>query len=236
MLNAVQYLDHQDAAFPSPGQALEEPNGLLAIGGDLSPSRLLQAYRHGIFPWFNDGDPILWWSPDPRAVFAPDGITPSRSTRKRARRLGWHYTVNQAFEQVIAHCAGPRASDNSTWICPPMRQAYLNLHRLNLAHSIEVWEQNTLIGGLYGVSVGGVFCGESMFHIRTDASKAAFWALAIECQRLGVEMIDAQIINPHLLSLGAKSISRDTFLHQLAELRDKRVDWAHWQTEGRFDV
>ncbi|GAA5188139.1 leucyl/phenylalanyl-tRNA--protein transferase [Ferrimonas gelatinilytica] len=229
MLNAVEYLDHPDADFPSPQQALEEPNGLLAIGGDLSPGRLLHAYRNGIFPWFNDGDPILWWSPNPRAVFDLSSLKISRSTQRSARRGQWHYSVNQAFEAVIAACAEPRNGDPSTWICTPMRQAYLQLHRLGHAHSIEVWHQSRLIGGLYGVGVGGVFCGESMFHRCTDASKAAVWALSREAKVLGVELIDAQILNPHLIALGAQSVSRSQFLERLTQLRNRPVPWSNWR-------
>ncbi|SHG84085.1 leucyl/phenylalanyl-tRNA--protein transferase [Ferrimonas marina] len=237
MLNAVQYLDYRDAPFPPPQQALQEPNGLLAIGGDLSPKRLVRAYRNGIFPWFNDGDPILWWSPDPRAVFYPDQYQVSKSTRRSIRRNGWHFSVNQAFEQVISACAAPRGGEQGTWICAPMRQAYLHLHQLGFAHSIEVWQEQELIGGLYGLGIGAVFCGESMFHRRTDASKAAFFALSSELRRLGVAMIDAQIENDHLRSLGAQVLGRDAFLSQLQRHRDSEVAWAQWRTEqGEWDV
>lgn len=237
MLNAVEYLDHPDADFPAPNQALEEPNGLLAIGGDLSPSRLLQAYGSGIFPWFNEGDPILWWSPDPRAIFDIAQLKISRSTRRSVRRGQWHYSVNHAFEAVIAACAEPRNGDPSTWICTPMRQAYLQLHRLGHAHSVEVWHRSTLIGGLYGVGIGGVFCGESMFHRCTDASKAALWALGREADRLGVTLIDAQILNPHLIALGAQSMSRNDFLNRLTQLKSQPVPWAHWhRPPGSFDA
>ncbi|WP_298440266.1 leucyl/phenylalanyl-tRNA--protein transferase [uncultured Ferrimonas sp.] len=229
MLNAIQYLDYHQEGFPSPDYALADPDGLLAVGGDLAPARLVDAYRHGIFPWFNPGDPILWWCPKQRAVFTPAEIHLSRSTRRVARKFDYHYSVNQAFEQVINACAAPRGDDAGTWISPAMIQAYQQLHQLGHAHSLEIWQDQQLVGGIYGISVGGVFCGESMFHSQTGASKLALYLLGQHCQQLGAELIDAQIDNPHLRSLGATMISRHHFLEQVHALRDAPIAWANWQ-------
>ncbi|MBY6185596.1 leucyl/phenylalanyl-tRNA--protein transferase [Marinobacter hydrocarbonoclasticus] len=237
MVSAVSYLNQHAQWFPPASQALEDPNGLLAIGGDLSPDRLLHAYRNGIFPWFNPGDPILWWSPDPRAVFDLPGPPPSRSLRKIIRQKGWQFSINHAFDRVIAACAEPRANQDGTWISPQMRQAYNALHRMGHAHSIEVWEGDELIGGLYGLCIGAVFCGESMFHRRSNASKAAFWALNQHFSHLGGKMIDAQVPNEHLIRLGAAMIPRARFLERLHALRDCPLSGNGWQPRrGDFDV
>ncbi|MBY5991685.1 leucyl/phenylalanyl-tRNA--protein transferase [Ferrimonas balearica] len=236
-MNAVSYLNQQAQWFPPAHQALEDPNGLLAIGGDLSQSRLLCAYRNGIFPWFNPGDPILWWSPDPRAVFDVSQMRPARSLKKAVRQGSWHFSVNQAFDEVITACAAPRADQEGTWIGPEMQQAYRDLHRSGHAHSIEVWDNDTLIGGLYGLAIGGVFCGESMFHRRSNASKAAFWALSEVLRGYGAALIDAQVPNDHLMRLGATLLERPAFLARLGQLRDKPVPASAWQPrQGAFDV
>lgn len=215
-----------DTGFPDPERALTAPPGLLALGGDLSPARLRLAYQRGIFPWFGEDDPILWWSPDPRCVIAPDRFQPSRSLRQQLRRGGWRITTDQAFAEVIRACAAPRAYADSTWISADIIAGYTALHALGEAHSVEVWHDDELAGGLYGVGVGRLFCGESMFSRRTDASKLAFWAL----MRLGaawrLPLIDCQLENSHLLSLGAVMVSRRDYLGCLAAVRDLPApDW-----------
>lgn len=205
-------LAQDDTRFPAPELALAEPNGLLAVGGDLSPQRLLTAYRHGIFPWYSAGEPILWWSPDPRAVFFPEQVTPSRSLRKVLRRADYTVTLDQAFEQVIAACAGPRLHHDGTWIVPEMQQAYIRLHRLGFAHSVECWHEGALVGGLYGVSLGRVFFGESMFSRRADASKVAFAHFVRQLRAWGYPLVDSQVGNDHTAMLGAREIPREEYL------------------------
>ncbi len=204
--------DSDPAHFPDPGYALEEPNGLLAVGGDLSPARLLNAYRQGIFPWFSEGQPILWWSPDPRAVLIPDQFRPSRSLRKNLRKHPFRVTLDTAFAEVIEACSEPRKDGAGTWITEEMKQAYAQLHRIGFAHSVECWEGDMLVGGLYGVSMGKVFFGESMFSRRTDASKIGFAHLVEQLKEWGFGLIDGQVSSGHLASLGAKDIPRDEFL------------------------
>ena len=203
-------------AFPDARLALDRPNGLLAVGGDLGPQRLLHAYRHGIFPWFSEGQPILWWSPDPRAVLWPDALRVSRTLRRRLRRGTFRITTDTAFDQVVRACAAPRPGQDGTWITGEMAAAYGRLHRAGQAHSIESWDGAALTGGLYGVAIGRVFFGESMFSRAADASKAA---LAHLCT-LGFELIDCQIPNPHLARLGAVEMDRRRFLALLDTLCD----------------
>ena len=200
------------AQFPDPVYALEEPNGLLAVGGDLSPARLLNAYRQGIFPWYSDDQPILWWSPDPRAVLFPDQFTPSRSLRKTLRKRPFRVTLDNAFAAVIEACSEPRSDDAGTWITDEMKQAYLQLHHIGFAHSVECWEGDALVGGLYGVSMGKVFFGESMFTRRTDASKVGFAHLVEQLKDWEFGLIDCQVHSGHLASLGAEDIPREEFL------------------------
>lgn len=204
--------DSDPAHFPDPGYALEEPNGLLAVGGDLSPARLLNAYRQGIFPWFSEGQPILWWSPDPRAVLIPDQFRPSRSLRKSLRKRPFRVSLDTAFAEVIEACSKPRKDGAGTWITEEMKQAYAQLHRIGFAHSVECWEGDMLVGGLYGVSMGKVFFGESMFSRLTDASKIGFAHLVEQLKEWGFGLIDCQVSSGHLASLGAKDIPRDEFL------------------------
>ncbi|GAB6263188.1 leucyl/phenylalanyl-tRNA--protein transferase [Photobacterium sp. R1] len=211
-------LDQVDLEFPHPNTALEDPNGLLAFGGDLSPQRLIHAYQQGIFPWYAEGEPLLWWSPSPRAVILPDVFQPSKSLKKFFRKSGYQVTLNHACHQVIEQCAYSRGPD-ATWITPAMIQAYKNLHQLGHCHSVEVWLQGQLIGGLYGISVGAVFCGESMFSLADNASKIALWHFCRHFSAHGGKLIDCQIMNPHLNSLGAREIDRDAFLQSLAHLR-----------------
>ena len=201
-------------AFPDPRFALDEPNGLLAAGGDLGPERLLCAYRRGIFPWFSEGQPILWWSPDPRAVLWPETLHVSRSLRRTQRRAQFTVSTDTAFDRVVRECAAPRPGRESTWITPGMAAAYGRLHRAGHAHSIECWREDDLAGGLYGVAIGRVFFGESMFSRAADASKIA---LAHLCT-LGFGLIDCQIPNAHLARLGAVEMSRRRFLALLGEL------------------
>jgi leucyl/phenylalanyl-tRNA--protein transferase len=218
-VKSITWLSPQDAPewFPPLEQALEEPAGLLAAGGDLSPQRLLAAYRRGIFPWYSPGQPVLWWSPDPRAVLFPDEFHCSRSLAKRLRRGGLEASLDRDFAAVIDGCAAPRAASPGTWITAEMRAAYLLLYRLGTAHSIEISHGGVLIGGLYGVRLGGVFFGESMFSRERDASKAALAHLVAVCQRNGLAVIDCQLPSRHLLSLGARTIPRSQFQALLRE-------------------
>ncbi len=203
------------ASFPPVSQALDEPNGLLAVGGDLSPQRLLEAYRRGIFPWYSEGQPILWWSPDPRLVLFPSELRISRSLRKVINKGMFRITVDQAFPEVISACAGPREGEPGTWITSPMREAYLQLHRLGWARSVEAWHEGRLVGGLYGVAIGQVFFGESMFYRMANASKVAFVTFVEQLREGGCALIDCQVTTPHLLSLGAREISRTEFVENL---------------------
>ncbi|WP_119968290.1 leucyl/phenylalanyl-tRNA--protein transferase [Shewanella japonica] len=235
-MNSLSYLNHLPQ-FPDPMQALDEPNGLLAVGGDLSPTRLVEAYYQGIFPWFNDDDPILWWSPHPRAVFTPQAQPLNKTMRKCLKKSTWRFTINHAFAEVIKACSEPRASEQGTWISSDIQNAYIKLHSLGKAHSIEVWDDKTLVGGLYGIAVGSVFCGESMFHRQTNASKAAFAMLNQHIAKHGFKLIDAQIMNPHLENLGAKPVPRNEFLQTLKQLRNQVIDNQAWVTqEVYFDI
>jgi len=205
-------------AFPPLKHALEQPNGLLALGGDLSPARLLEAYRHGIFPWFNAEDPILWWSPDPRMVLIPNEFKISQSLRKVLRKDNYEVRIDTAFEQVMRACASPRDGQEGTWIVEDIVSAYCELHRLGYAHSVETWINGTLVGGLYGIALGKMFYGESMFSRHTDASKIAIAHLAKQLGLWQFGMIDCQMSTPHLSSLGAHEIPRSAFATRLQEL------------------
>jgi leucyl/phenylalanyl-tRNA--protein transferase len=207
-----------DEPFPPVEQALAAPNGLLAAGADLSVPRLLAAYRRGIFPWFDEGDPVLWWSPDPRMVLFLDRLRVSRSLARVLRRARWRVTADMGFGEVVAGCAAARDGSPGTWILPQMRDAYARLAREGLAHSVEVWEDDALVGGLYGVAVGRMFFGESMFSRRNDASKVALATLAAQLARWEFELIDCQMSTPHLASLGAEEIPRAEFLAHVARL------------------
>ncbi|HEX4909292.1 MAG TPA: leucyl/phenylalanyl-tRNA--protein transferase [Permianibacter sp.] len=208
-------------ALPAAETALRDPNGLLAIGGDLSVERLTEAYRNGIFPWFSDGDPILWWSPDPRAVFLLDQLRAPASLRRFFRKSGWRLTRNTAFESVIRRCAEtPRTGQAGTWITEAMIAAYIRLHRHGLAHSVEVWDGDSLVGGVYGIAMGQLFFGESMFSARSNGSKVALFTLAAHLQRHGYVLLDSQVPNPHTTSLGASAMPRQAFLTLLRAHRD----------------
>jgi len=213
----IPWLEH-DTPFPPVQSALEHPNGLLAAGGDLSSGRLLDAYRHGIFPWFSEGDPILWWSPDPRMILFPAELKISRSLGKTLRNRFYEARFDSAFDEVIAGCAAPRKGEAGTWICEAMIEAYRRLHRLGYAHSVEIWIDGNLAGGLYGVAVGRVFFGESMFSRARDASKIALAALVAHLKSAGFGLIDCQMRTRHLESLGAREIPRRRFSRLLEEL------------------
>ena len=202
--------------FPDVALALAEPNGLLAFGGDLHPERLLAAYRSGIFPWYSRGEPILWWSPDPRTVFDTHAFALPRRLRRDLRKSAWTLHADSDFAAVIDACAhAPRPGQHGTWITPEMRAAYLELHRLGHAHSVEVRDGARLVGGIYGVMAGGVFAGESMFSAATGGSKVALAALCRVLAGWGVAVLDAQVENPHLSSLGATALPRADYLRWL---------------------
>ncbi|WP_457668325.1 leucyl/phenylalanyl-tRNA--protein transferase [Thiolapillus sp.] len=203
--------------FPDPSLAETDPDGLLAVGGDLAPERIVQAYRQGIFPWYGEDQPILWWSPDPRMVLFPDDLHVSRSLAKELRRKRFRVTFDLAFDQVIEACAQPRKDEPGTWLTPEMIVAYRALHQLGIAHSVEVWQDGELMGGLYGNALGSVFFGESMFSRISNASKVAFVCLVRSLSRSGYRLIDCQVFTPHLQSLGADLIPRERFLSLLNE-------------------
>ena len=223
-MSQLAWLDPDNLAFPSPATAAKEPDGLLAVGGDLRPDRLLTAYRQGIFPWYEDGGPLLWWSPDPRMVIEPADVHVSRSMKRLIRQRRYQVTMDQAFPEVIEQCSAlrrtvygsPDVDDGSgTWITTDMIHAYCTLHRLGYAHSVEVWASGDLVGGLYGISLGRMFFGESMFSVQPDTSKLAFITLARQLQQWQFSLIDCQLPTDHLYSLGAAPIPRRQFLKVL---------------------
>lgn len=221
-MSGIAWLQKTDPAeaMPPTSHALREPNGLLAVGGALTPEWLIHAYRHGVFPWFSAEQPILWWAPDPRAVLLPSEFRISRSLARSIRNRGYVTRIDTAFEAVVEACAGPRRGMAGTWITDDMREAYAALHRRGLAHSIETWHESRLVGGLYGVALGRIFFGESMFTRARDASKVALAHLMRECQRLDVPLIDCQLPSPHLTSLGSRNLPRAEFESRLAGLVD----------------
>ena len=223
---------HIPTFFPPVETALREPNGLLAMGGDLSLARLLDAYRHGIFPWFNPGEPILWWSPDPRMVLVPGEVRVTRSLAKRIRNAGFELRVDTAFVDVMRGCAAPREESGGTWISPVMIAAYTRLFDAGYAHSIETWRDGRLVGGLYGVAIGRMFYGESMFSREPDASKVALVRLARQLEQWEFGLIDCQMETAHLASLGARTMPRTTFTTRLAEL----VNLPHRSGPWTFDI
>ncbi len=226
----------EEIVFPNP--RLARSDGLLAVGGDLTRERLLLAYRRGIFPWFSAGEPILWWSPNPRLLLFPGRMHVSRSLARTLRRGRFTFTMDRAFPRVMELCGKLREEEGpGTWITPDMLEAYTGLHAAGLAHSVETWEAGELVGGLYGVSLGRCFFGESMFHLSPDASKAALAALSGQLAQWGFHFIDCQMITPHLLSLGAMPVARNDFLtlleHSLS-LPDRRGKWAFAQVTDRI--
>lgn len=218
--------------FPPLETALAKPNGLLAAGGDLSPERLVEAYRHGIFPWFNENDTILWWSPDPRMVLFPSELRISRSLSKMLRKKNYEIRFDTDFSQVIHACAAPRKGQSGTWIHSDMISAYTLLHEMGLAHSVETWIDNKLVGGLYGVAQGKMFFGESMFSRIHDTSKIAFIHLVKQLERWGFTMIDCQIKSAHLASFGAREIPREKFSQILKELVNYPNQIKKWQFDN----
>ncbi|ORU93285.1 MAG: leucyl/phenylalanyl-tRNA--protein transferase [Cycloclasticus sp. symbiont of Poecilosclerida sp. N] len=223
-------LDDDTTPFPELSTALDNPNGLLAAGGSLKPARLLNAYRRGIFPWFEDGQPILWWSPDPRMVLSPAEFRVSRSLKKAISKNLFNCTFDTAFSEVISACSEPREGQDGTWITSSMIQAYEALFERGDAHSIEVWSGDTLAGGLYGVGVGQVFFGESMFSRESNASKIGFIFLCESLANWGYQLIDCQVQSKHLAALGAETISRDDFTSRLDVFCDQKTLNNSWSS------
>lgn len=234
MLDLPQLGMEPDAPFPPTDTALEVPNGLLAWGGDLDPKRLLAAYARGIFPWYTYGQPLLWWSPAPRCVIFPSDIHLSRRTRRRFNTGRFKLTADTACRDVIEACALPRHGETGTWITNEMQRAFIELHKRGHAHSVEVWQDDQLAGGIYGLAIGRIFFGESMFSKRTDASKVALIALCQELVRRGYTLLDCQILNPHLVRMGAVEISRSEFESRLAHGVSVVRDPVSWT--GNFNV
>ncbi|NIR60183.1 MAG: leucyl/phenylalanyl-tRNA--protein transferase [Gammaproteobacteria bacterium] len=237
-MSALHWIDPQDeeTPFPPVELALREPDGLLAVGGSLSTRRLLAAYRQGIFPWYSEGQPVMWWSPDPRAVLFPDHIRVSRSLRKRLRRGDYEVRCDTAFREVVRSCAAPRPGQDGTWITAAMADAFGRLHRQGYAHSVEVRQGAALVGGLYGVAIGRVFFGESMFSRRSDASKVALVHLARQLQAWGFALIDCQVHSEHLASLGAVAIPRRRFTRLLARACYEPGRAAPWRLDPELPV
>lgn len=229
-MTAIAFLHPDDPPdhFPDPVGAATEPDGLLAIGGDLAPERLLAAYRRGIFPWYEEGQPILWWSPDPRAILLPGELHVSRSLRRTLRSDRYRVSVDLAFGRVIAACASTRAAAG-TWLSPEMCSAYLRLHELGHAHAVETWRGPELVGGLYGIALGGVFFGESMFSLETDASKVALVHLVRLAEKRGMKLIDCQVATGHLASLGSQLVPREEFLQAVRMLTAAPVPSGSWR-------
>jgi leucyl/phenylalanyl-tRNA--protein transferase len=224
--------------FPQPADALHQPDGLLAHGGDLSPTRFLNAYRNGIFPWFSENQPILWWSPSQRAVFRSDGVRLASRLRRQLRNSGWRVRADTAFTAVVAGCAAPRTGQSGgTWITAGMQAAYLELYHLGHAHSIEVFDRERLVGGLFGLSFGHLFCGDSMYSVESGASSLALAALALRLRGWGWPLIDAQVPNAHTRRLGVETWPRQAYLAALASLRDRPSQPGPWQARfGELDA
>ena len=221
--------------FPNPATIDPDGIGIVALGGDLASETLISAYAQGLFPWFNEDEPIAWWCPEPRCVMVPAEYIPSKSLRRQAKKERWQLTLNQAFDEVIHACSLPRSNGlpegEHTWIHQEMIDAYGKLHAQGFAHSIEVWdEQGTLVGGLYGLKLGGIYFGESMFHRASNASKMAFWGLMRLCEQSQVALVDCQLPNEHLMSLGATTLPRADFLHQLDSLLVSGAE--HWHSDS----
>ena len=226
----IPWLSESDP-FPPVETALRDPNGLLAAGGDLSPRRLLDAYARGIFPWFGEDDPVLWWSPDPRMILRLHELHVSRSLRRTMRSGRYTVTLDTAFDQVMAGCAAPRGDEDGTWITAEMTEAYQRLAVLGYAHSVETWSDGRLVGGLYGVAIGCMFFGESMFSWSSDASKVALAGLVGQLRRWDFEMIDCQMATSHLASLGAREVPRAEFLTDVTGLIHRPAVAAPWVIE-----
>ncbi len=231
MSTFLTQLESDSDRFPAPHHALSEPNGLLAIGGDLRPSRLLAAYHNGIFPWYGAHYPILWWSPDPRALLAPEQIHVSRSMNKLLRNHRYQIWINRQFMTVVKACAAPRRDSEDTWINDELMASYQILHAAGHAHSIEVWSDSELVGGLYGISIGRLFCGESMFSRQVNTSKLALIALCRHFAQHGGALIDCQMQTDHLASLGVVEWPRDRFIKTLKQLREESLSPSCWVTQ-----
>lgn len=230
----LHWLDPRDPQqpFPPAHLAMRDPNGLLAIGGDLSVPRLIRAYSSGIFPWYNPDEPILWWSPDPRAVLVPAELHVSRSLHKSIRRADYAVSLDLAFGEVLRQCSAARTRSRGTWLGSEMREAYTQLHARGYAHSVEVWRRGTLVGGLYGVALGRVFFGESMFSHASDSSKIGLYWLCQQLRAWNFDLIDCQVGSAHLRSLGATDVSRERFLNLLRAAVAQPPRTGTW----RFDI
>jgi len=216
-MSDIIWLNENTHLFPDVSQALREPDGLLAVGGDLSAERLMEAYRQGIFPWYEEDQPILWWSPNPRCVLYPEQLHVSRSLKKTLRKNVFSVSFDQQFARVMQHCAESRQDQDGTWITPDMLEAFQHLHSQGIAHSVEVWRGDELVGGLYGLAMGRVFFGESMFSRATDASKVALYQLTQQLLEWGFNLVDCQVHSEHLESLGAITIDRGQFIAHLEQ-------------------
>lgn len=235
----LPWLDAHDphAPFPNPEDALDYPEGLVAAGGDLSSPRLLHAYRKGIFPWYEQGQPILWWSPDPRGIIYPKDFIAHRSLLRSLRRNMWSIRYDTAFREVIQACAEPRSYSKSTWITQEMQDAYCNLHQLHFAHSVEVWDQEKhLVGGIYGIALGSIFFGESMFSRKTDASKIALLFLCAYADQWNYQVIDTQLGSNHLRSLGGREMARSEYIQSLKLCIQDQVRKDAWQNQQNLDI
>ena len=235
----IKWLNPSDPVsnFPSVKEALKEPNGLLAVGGDLNPERLLMAYRRGIFPWYEEGQPILWWSPDPRAILYTERLKISRSLRKTLRNKSWRVSFDLAFRDTVKACAAPRRRSAGTWITHEMLEAYCHLYDHGYGHSVEVWNQNgELTGGLYGVAIGKVFFGESMHSRQSDASKVALVYLVRHLQHWGYPLVDCQLTSSHINSLGAETIPRKAFIQHLKLWTDVAGHPSPWSIDPELSV
>lgn len=226
----IPWLDEKQISFPPVETALQEPNGLLAAGGNLFPQTLLQAYRLGIFPWYADPDPILWWSPEPRCVLSPGDVHISKSMQKLIRHHPFSVTCDTAFKDVMTACSQPRDYTDETWITDDMLQAYCDLHDLGHAHSIEVWQDKELVGGIYGIAIGAAFFGESMFSRVSNSSKVAFISLCQSLERAGFTLIDCQVESPHLKTLGAYNITRQDFQQRLKDAINTPLQHQPWDS------
>lgn len=235
----ITWLDpsNNNAAFPDAENALQNPEGLLAVGGDLSVTRLLNAYRNGIFPWYKDGQPILWWSPDPRGVLYTHKVRISTSLRRTLRKHQWNVTFDGDFKKTITACAAPRSYARSTWITDEMISAYTALHRQGYAHSVELWDsRQRLAGGIYGVLIGKMFFGESMFSFQTNASKVALIYVAAHLHRWGFPLLDCQLPSEHLSSLGAEAMPRTAYIKNMKPLCNKQPKDFSWKLDETLDV
>ncbi len=226
----MQHLPPSAYVFPDPAQADPDGQGLICIGADLSPSTLIEAYSNGLFPWFSENDPICWWSPEPRCIIRPEDYHPSKSLLRSMKKMDYQISVNRAFDQVIRSCALPRSYANETWISEEIIQGYCQLFQAGYAYSVEVWRGEDLVGGLYGVSIGRGCFGESMFSTETDVSKMAFYALMLIGLENQLPWIDCQLVNDHLLSLGACTLSRQAYLISLQDvIKHPPIDWKKYQ-------